>query len=169
MTRCQGQSITVSMTGMTDLIRTVKELRNIKHMHMPVTSPQYLCIDTSGRVCQSEFSLVMDVLFMGDVLARQDHANDCLARKEAKDIIMDVSKKDITFRAAGSQLSRRVLLMNAEKKILKAAMQMQQATTQVIEQTSTLFNSIDGTILLMLSMIISVQKILGYAKRAERH
>ncbi len=41
---------------------------------------------------------------MGHVMARQDCANDGLSKKEAKDIIMDVSKKDITIRAAGLQL-----------------------------------------------------------------
>jgi len=70
-----------------------------------------------------------EVLFMGHVMARQDHANDGLMRKEAKDIIVDVSKQDITFRAAGLQLSRCVLPVNAEKKILKPTLQMPQATT----------------------------------------
>jgi hypothetical protein len=47
---------------------------------------------------------------------------------------MDVSKKDITFRAAGLQLSTRVLSVNAEKKILKATLQMPQAT--ISDQTN---------------------------------
>ncbi len=65
-------------------------------------------------------------------------------------------KKDITFRAAGLQLSRHVLPVNVEKKILKAMLQILQATTSD-QQTSTLRNSINGTILLMLTMIISIQ------------
>ncbi len=66
---------------------------------------------------------------MGHVLARQDRANDALSRKEAKNIIMDVSKYDITFSAASHQLTRHVLPVNVEKKILKATLQKAQATT----------------------------------------
>ena len=84
-----------------------------------------------GDGSRGEEKLLTDeeVLFMGHVMARQDHVNDGLMRKEAKDIIVDVSKQDITFRAAGLQLSRCVRPVNVENKILKLTLQMPQATT----------------------------------------
>lgn len=70
-----------------------------------------------------------EVRFAGQVIARQDRTNDGLSRKEAKDIIMDLSGKDISRRAASRQLSRRVLPINAAEGILKATLQKPQATT----------------------------------------
>jgi hypothetical protein len=97
-----------------------------RYIHPDVSKRIQLGDDSRGK---EKLSTDEEVLFMGHVLARQDRANDGLSRKEAKDIIMDVSKKDITFRAAGLQLSRCILPVNAEKKILKATLQMPQATT----------------------------------------
>ena len=56
---------------------------------------------------------------MGQVLARQDRANDPYGRREAKDIIMDVAEKEIKPKAASQILTRRIIPVDASEGILK--------------------------------------------------
>ena len=70
-----------------------------------------------------------EVRFVGQVLARQDRANDPYGRKQAKDIIMDVAEKELKPKAASQILTRRVIPMNASEGILKSNLQKPQATT----------------------------------------
>jgi hypothetical protein len=102
----------------------------------PLSVYRYIHPDVSKQIqlgdgsCGKEKLLTdEEVQFMGHILAGQDHASDGLLRNEAKDIIMDVSKKDITFSAASRQLTRCVLPVNVEKNMLKATLQKAQAPT----------------------------------------
>jgi hypothetical protein len=59
-----------------------------------------------------------EVKFTGAILARQDCANDGLSRKEAKDVIMDLSTS-LSQSQASKLLSRRVLPESAKAGVLK--------------------------------------------------
>jgi hypothetical protein len=67
------------------------------------------------------------VKFTGEILARQDRANDGLSRKEAKDVIMDLNN-NLSRSQAAKQLSRRVLPENSKAGVIKATTQKVQAT-----------------------------------------
>jgi hypothetical protein len=68
-----------------------------------------------------------EVKFTGAILARQDHANDGLSRKEAKDVIMDLNT-NLSRSQASKLLLRHVLPKSAKAGVLKATTQKVQAT-----------------------------------------
>ena len=69
-----------------------------------------------------------DVKFAGEVLARQDRANDGYNVQEAMDMLKNLNP-DMSRRAASRQLSRRVLPVNHARGILKKKPVKPQATT----------------------------------------
>jgi hypothetical protein len=68
-----------------------------------------------------------EVKFTGEILARQDRANDGLSRKEAKDVIIDLNN-NLSRSQAAKQLSRRVLPENSKAGVTKAMTQKVQST-----------------------------------------
>jgi hypothetical protein len=109
-----------------------------------------------------------EVKFTGEILARQDRANDGLSRKEANDVIMDLNN-NLGRSQATKLLSRHVLPESAKAGVLKAMMQKVQATTSDCTNTTAQASSFVGIASLMKNTTFCVQVTLVYVSGAEKH